>query len=95
MCGMNIQIFICVSFQTVDFTSVDTRSSEREAATFSRMHEITSSYQRSPIYQCMLGKLEQSLQRVDKPAIPYKSKESPSGAAKLAVLFRSEPQPLQ
>ncbi|KAK5882683.1 hypothetical protein CesoFtcFv8_021243 [Champsocephalus esox] len=45
----------------VDFTSVDTRSSEREAATFSRMHEITSSYQ---------------------------SKESPSGAAKLAVLFR-------
>ncbi|XP_034008039.1 ATP-binding cassette sub-family G member 5 [Trematomus bernacchii] len=72
----------------VDFTSVDTRSSEREAATFSRMHEITSSYQKSPIYQCMLGKLEQSLQRVDKPAIPYKSKESPSGAAKLAVLFR-------
>ncbi|XP_029306159.1 ATP-binding cassette sub-family G member 5 [Cottoperca gobio] len=72
----------------VDFTSVDTRSSEREAATFSRMHEITSTYQRSAIYQGMLGKLEHSLQRTDKPAIPFKSKESPSGAAKLEVLLR-------
>lgn len=72
----------------VDFTSVDTRNSEREAATFSRMHEITSSYQRSAIYQSMLGKTEQSLQRADKPAIPFKSKESPNGAVKLEVLLR-------
>lgn len=72
----------------VDFTSVDTHSSEREAATFSRMHDITSSYQNSAIYQSMLGKMEQSLQRTDKPAIPFKSKESPSGAAKLKVLLR-------
>ncbi|XP_034464763.1 ATP-binding cassette sub-family G member 5 [Hippoglossus hippoglossus] len=72
----------------VDFTSVDTRSSEREAATFSRMHEITSSYQRSAIYQSMLGKIEQSLQREEKPVIPFKSKESPNGAAKLEVLLR-------
>uniref|UniRef100_A0A8C6KF27 ATP-binding cassette sub-family G member 5 n=1 Tax=Nothobranchius furzeri TaxID=105023 RepID=A0A8C6KF27_NOTFU len=72
----------------VDFTSVDTRSSEREAATFSRMHEITSSYQRSDIYQNMLDLMKQSLQASDKPAIPFKSKESPNGAAKLEVLFR-------
>uniref|UniRef100_A0A671YEE5 ATP-binding cassette sub-family G member 5 n=1 Tax=Sparus aurata TaxID=8175 RepID=A0A671YEE5_SPAAU len=72
----------------VDFTSVDTHNSEREAATFNRMHEITSSYQRSTIYQSMLGKMEQSLQKSDKPAIPFKSKESPSGAAKLEVLLR-------
>ncbi|XP_020505898.2 ATP-binding cassette sub-family G member 5 [Labrus bergylta] len=72
----------------VDFTSVDTRNSEREAATFNRMHEITSSYQKSDIYQGMLKKMEQSLQVVDKPAIPFKSKESPSGAAKLEVLLR-------
>ncbi|CAJ1067092.1 ATP-binding cassette sub-family G member 5 [Xyrichtys novacula] len=72
----------------VDFTSVDTHNSEREAATFNRMHEITSSYQKSDIYQSMLEKTEQSLQQTDKPAIPYKSKESPSGAAKLGVLFR-------
>uniref|UniRef100_A0A8C4IB66 ATP-binding cassette, sub-family G (WHITE), member 5 n=1 Tax=Dicentrarchus labrax TaxID=13489 RepID=A0A8C4IB66_DICLA len=72
----------------LDFTSVDTRSSEREAATFNRMHEITSSYQRSAIYQNMLGKMEQSLQWADKPAIPFKSKESPNGAAKLEVLLR-------
>uniref|UniRef100_A0A3Q0RQX4 ATP-binding cassette sub-family G member 5 n=1 Tax=Amphilophus citrinellus TaxID=61819 RepID=A0A3Q0RQX4_AMPCI len=72
----------------VDFTSVDTRSSEREAATFTRMHEITSAYQRSAIYQSMLEKMEQSLQRSDKPPIPFKSKESPSGAAKLGVLLR-------
>ncbi|MED6242177.1 hypothetical protein ATANTOWER_001232 [Ataeniobius toweri] len=72
----------------VDFTSVDTRCSEREAATFSRMHEITSSYQRSDIYQNMLDKMEQSLQISDKPAIPFKNKESPNGAAKLGFLVR-------
>ncbi|XP_031164792.1 ATP-binding cassette sub-family G member 5 [Sander lucioperca] len=72
----------------VDFTSVDTRSSEREAATFSRMQEITSAYQKSAIYQSMLEKVEESLQRADKPAIPFKSKESPSGATKLEVLLR-------
>ncbi|KAM6997140.1 ATP-binding cassette sub-family G member 5 [Tautogolabrus adspersus] len=72
----------------VDFTSVDTRNGEREAATFNRMHEITSSYQKSDIYQSMLKKMEQSLQMEDKPAIPFKSKESPSGAAKLEVLLR-------
>lgn len=72
----------------VDFTSVDTRNSEREAVTFNRMHEITSSYQKSDIYLSMLGKIEQSLQKSDKPAIPFKSKESPNGAAKLAVLLR-------
>lgn len=72
----------------VDFTSVDTRSSEREAATFNRMHEITSAYQKSSIHQSMLGKTEQSLRRTEKPAIPFKSKESPSGAVKLEVLLR-------
>ncbi|XP_056148263.1 ATP-binding cassette sub-family G member 5 [Lampris incognitus] len=72
----------------VDFTSVDTRNSEREAATFSRMHDITSSYQASAIYQNMLGKMKQSLRRANKPAIPFKSKESPGGAAKLGVLLR-------
>ncbi|KAM4591647.1 ATP-binding cassette sub-family G member 5 [Odontesthes bonariensis] len=72
----------------VDFTSVDTRSSEREAATFSRMHEITTSFQRSVIYQNMLDKMQQSLQQSDKPAIPFKSKESPNCATKLEVLFK-------
>ena len=86
---VNVELFKLFSCQTVDFTSVDTRNSEREAATFNRMHEITSSYQRSTIYQSMLGKMEQSLQKSDKPAIPFKSKESPSGAAKLEVLLRS------
>jgi len=74
---------------TVDLTAVDTRSSEREAATFSRMHDITSSYQGSAIHQSMLGKMQQSLQRSNKAAIPFKSKESPNGVAKIGVLFRS------
>ncbi|XP_030234210.1 ATP-binding cassette sub-family G member 5 [Gadus morhua] len=72
----------------VDFTSVDTRSVEREAATFSRMHNITSSYQGSAIYQSMLGKMEQSLRVSNKAAIPFKSKESPSSLVKMGVLFR-------
>ncbi|XP_053731988.1 ATP-binding cassette sub-family G member 5 [Synchiropus splendidus] len=72
----------------VDFTSVDTHNSEREAATFNRMHEITSSYRKSAIYEGMQQKMQQSLQRADKPDIPFKSKESPSGAAKLEVLVR-------
>lgn len=67
---------------------MDTRNSEREAATFSRMQEITAAYQSSEIYHSMLEKTEQSLQRADKPTIPFKNKESPSGAAKLQVLFR-------
>ncbi|KAG8000239.1 ATP-binding cassette sub-family G member 5 [Nibea albiflora] len=75
-------------FSQFDFTSVDTRSSEREATTYSRMQEIASSYQKSAIYQSMLQKTEQSLQRPDKAAIPFKSKESPNGAAKLEVLLR-------
>ncbi|KAJ3610653.1 hypothetical protein NHX12_022745 [Muraenolepis orangiensis] len=72
----------------VDFTSVDTRTSEREAATFSRMHDITSSYRASDIYQSMLTKMELSLHSSNKVAIPFKSKESPSGLVKLGVLFR-------
>uniref|UniRef100_A0A673WEW5 ATP-binding cassette, sub-family G (WHITE), member 5 n=1 Tax=Salmo trutta TaxID=8032 RepID=A0A673WEW5_SALTR len=72
----------------MDLTSVDTRCSEREATTYSRMHEITSSYQDSEINQSMLRQIEQSCQRTDKPSIPFKSKESPSGLAKLAVLLR-------
>ncbi|CAF97088.1 unnamed protein product, partial [Tetraodon nigroviridis] len=72
----------------VDYTSVDTHSSEREAATFSRMQAIASSYQRSEIYQKMLAETKRSRQRADKPAIPYKNKESPSSAVKLQVLFR-------
>lgn len=67
---------------------MDTHNSEREAATFSRMQAIASSYQRSDIYQNMLAKAKRSRQQADKPAIPFKNKESPSGAAKLQVLFR-------
>lgn len=54
------------------------------------MHEITASYRRSAIYQNMLTEMEQSLQQADKPAIPFKSNDSPSGLAKLGVLIRSE-----
>uniref|UniRef100_A0A672L199 ATP-binding cassette sub-family G member 5 n=1 Tax=Sinocyclocheilus grahami TaxID=75366 RepID=A0A672L199_SINGR len=72
----------------VDLTSVDTRCSEREAATYSRMHDITSAYQNSEIYKSMLGKIEQSCQRADKPMIPFKSKESPNCLSKLNVLLR-------
>ncbi|XP_048858710.1 ATP-binding cassette sub-family G member 5 isoform X1 [Brienomyrus brachyistius] len=72
----------------VDLTSVDTRCSEREASTYSRMHDIASTYQSSSIYQRMVGCMQQSCQVADKPSIPFKSKQSPSGLAKLAVLFR-------
>lgn len=72
----------------VDLTSVDTRCSEREAATSCRMHEIMSSYQSSEIYQSMLEKTEQVCHMHDKPSIPFKSKESPDGMAKLGVLVR-------
>lgn len=77
-----------VGVPTVDYTSVDTRSSERESATFSRMQAIASSYQSSEIYQDMLAKTKLSRLRSSKPAIPFKNKESPSGAVKLHVLFR-------
>ncbi|XP_067241293.1 ATP-binding cassette sub-family G member 5 isoform X2 [Chanodichthys erythropterus] len=72
----------------VDLTSVDTRCSEREAATYSRMHDITSAYQDSEIYKSMLERIEQSCQRPDKPMIPFKNKESPNCLSKLNVLLR-------
>ncbi|XP_067277685.1 ATP-binding cassette sub-family G member 5 isoform X2 [Pseudorasbora parva] len=72
----------------VDLTSVDTRCSEREAATYSRMHGITSAYQNSEIYKRMLGRIEQICQRPDKTMIPFKSKESPNCLSKLNVLLR-------
>lgn len=72
----------------VDLTSVDTRCSEREAATYSRMHDITSAYCSSDIYKNMLERIEQSSQRPDKPMIPFKSKESPNCLSKLNVLLR-------
>uniref|UniRef100_A0A8C1T9X2 ATP-binding cassette, sub-family G (WHITE), member 5 n=1 Tax=Cyprinus carpio TaxID=7962 RepID=A0A8C1T9X2_CYPCA len=53
-----------------------------------RMHDITSAYQNSEVYKSMLGRIEQSCQRADKPMIPFKSKESPSCMSKLNVLLR-------
>lgn len=86
----NIAAFIECSFfyLAVDLTSVDTRCSEREAATYSRMHDVTSAYQNSEIYKSILGRIEQSCQRADKPMIPFKSKESPNCLSKLNVLLR-------
>nr|XP_006638853.1 PREDICTED: ATP-binding cassette sub-family G member 5 isoform X1 [Lepisosteus oculatus]XP_015218807.1 PREDICTED: ATP-binding cassette sub-family G member 5 isoform X1 [Lepisosteus oculatus] len=72
----------------VDLTSVDTRSKEREVATYNRMHVITSAYQSSEVYQRMLGRIEESCQVHDKTPIPFKSKESPSSFFKLWVLLR-------
>ncbi|XP_026867371.2 ATP-binding cassette sub-family G member 5 [Electrophorus electricus] len=72
----------------VDLTSVDTRCSEREAATYRRMHDITSAYQSSAIYQSMVDRIEKSCQHPDKPVIPFKSKESPNCISKLGVLVR-------
>lgn len=72
----------------MDYTSVDTRSSDREAATFGRMRALASSYQASQIYQTMLAKTKQSRRRAHKPAIPFKNREPPGGAAKLRVLLR-------
>ncbi|KAG7462647.1 hypothetical protein MATL_G00186980 [Megalops atlanticus] len=72
----------------VDLTSVDTRCSEREAATYERMHDIASAYRDSDIYRRMIDRIQQSCQLPDKPCIPFKSKESPSGMTKLGVLLR-------
>ncbi|XP_061084088.1 ATP-binding cassette sub-family G member 5 [Conger conger] len=72
----------------VDLTSVDTRCSEREAETFSRMQDIASAYRQSGIHRCMLDNVGRACQLTDKPPVPFKSKESPSGLSKLGVLLR-------
>ncbi|XP_062852056.1 ATP-binding cassette sub-family G member 5 isoform X2 [Trichomycterus rosablanca] len=72
----------------VDLTSVDTRSSEREAVTYRRMHDITSAFQNSEIYQKITFRIRQSCNRLNKPMIPFKSKESPNCMSKLGVLVR-------
>ncbi|XP_072533838.1 ATP-binding cassette sub-family G member 5 [Salminus brasiliensis] len=72
----------------VDLTSVDTRCSERETATYRRMHDITSAYQSSEIHQEMMWKIREFCQRPNKPMIPFKSNESPNCLSKLGVLLR-------
>uniref|UniRef100_A0A8C1T9R4 ATP-binding cassette, sub-family G (WHITE), member 5 n=1 Tax=Cyprinus carpio TaxID=7962 RepID=A0A8C1T9R4_CYPCA len=75
------------TFATSACTSASENLSAREG-THLRMHDITSAYQNSEVYKSMLGRIEQSCQRADKPMIPFKSKESPSCMSKLNVLLR-------
>ncbi|XP_051936578.1 ATP-binding cassette sub-family G member 5 isoform X2 [Hippocampus zosterae] len=72
----------------VDLTSVDTRSGEREAATFGRMRDVARAFRKSAVFERTLARTRRSLLARPKAAVPFKSKESPAGAAKLAVLLR-------
>ncbi|XP_039594120.1 ATP-binding cassette sub-family G member 5 isoform X2 [Polypterus senegalus] len=73
---------------TVDLTSVDTRSTEREVETFDRVKAIRCAYEESDIYQRMLDNIEGARQQRERHPVPFKSKESPSDLCKLLVLLR-------
>lgn len=72
----------------VDLTSVDTRSKERELATYSRVQVIVSAYKNSEIFSKVLAAIEQTKGMKELPPIPFKNKDSPSGFYKLWILLR-------
>ncbi|XP_067421163.1 ATP-binding cassette sub-family G member 5 isoform X1 [Emydura macquarii macquarii] len=72
----------------VDLTSVDTRSKERELETYRRVHIIASAYKNSEIFCKTLEAIERTKYMKDLPAIPFKSKDSPSAVSKLWILLR-------
>ncbi|EMP42590.1 ATP-binding cassette sub-family G member 5 [Chelonia mydas] len=73
----------------VDLTSVDTQSKERELETYRRVHIITSAYKNSEIFHKTLEAIERTKRMKDLPAIPFKSKDSPSAVSKLWILLRT------
>ncbi|KFO87757.1 ATP-binding cassette sub-family G member 5, partial [Buceros rhinoceros silvestris] len=72
----------------VDLTSVDTRSKERELATYSRVQVIVSAYKNSEIFSKVLAAIERTKGMKELPPIPFKNKDSPSGSYKLWILLR-------
>uniref|UniRef100_K7FTM4 ATP binding cassette subfamily G member 5 n=1 Tax=Pelodiscus sinensis TaxID=13735 RepID=K7FTM4_PELSI len=72
----------------VDLTSVDTQNKERELETYRRVNIITSAYKNSEIFRKTLETIEGAKRRKDLPAIPFKSKDSPSAVSKLWILLR-------
>nr|XP_005296189.1 ATP-binding cassette sub-family G member 5 [Chrysemys picta bellii] len=72
----------------VDLTSVDTQSKERELETYRRVHIITSAYKNSEIFRKTLEVIERTKRMKDLPAIPFKSKDSPSAVSKLWILLQ-------
>ncbi|XP_060686872.1 ATP-binding cassette sub-family G member 5 [Hemiscyllium ocellatum] len=72
----------------VDLTSVDTRSKEREIETYSRVQEISFSYQKSKIFNNVLENIEAAKREKESSSIPFKSRASPNTAAKLWILIR-------
>uniref|UniRef100_A0A8C8RL22 ATP binding cassette subfamily G member 5 n=1 Tax=Pelusios castaneus TaxID=367368 RepID=A0A8C8RL22_9SAUR len=72
----------------VDLTSVDTRNKERELETYRRVHVIASAYKNSEIFCKTLEAIERTKCMKDQPAIPFKSKDSPSAVSKLWILLR-------
>ncbi|XP_072121065.1 ATP-binding cassette sub-family G member 5 [Mobula birostris] len=72
----------------VDLTSVDTRSKEREIETYSRVQEISTSYQNSRIFNDTLQLIDAAKKTKQLTSIPFKNTASPSVLFKLWILIR-------
>ncbi|XP_055495593.1 ATP-binding cassette sub-family G member 5 [Leucoraja erinacea] len=72
----------------VDLTSVDTRSKEREIETYSRVQEISLSYQNSRIFNNALVNINAAKKEKQSASIPFKNTVSPNTFFKLWILIR-------
>ncbi|XP_059841696.1 ATP-binding cassette sub-family G member 5 isoform X1 [Hypanus sabinus] len=72
----------------VDLTSVDTRSKEREIETYSRVQEISTSYQNSRIFNDALQLIDAAKKTKQLTSIRFKNTASPSILFKLWILIR-------
>ncbi|XP_059841698.1 ATP-binding cassette sub-family G member 5 isoform X3 [Hypanus sabinus] len=72
----------------MDLTSVDTRSKEREIETYSRVQEISTSYQNSRIFNDALQLIDAAKKTKQLTSIRFKNTASPSILFKLWILIR-------
>lgn len=73
---------------SVDLTSVDTQSREREIETYKRVQMLESAFKKSAICHKILENIERTKHLKTLPMIPFKTKDPPGMFCKLGVLLR-------
>lgn len=73
---------------SVDLTSVDTQSKEREIETYKRVQMIEFAYKESAMYHKTMEAIERTKHLKTLPKIPFKTRDSPGALSKLCVLLR-------
>lgn len=85
---LKARVFLCGKKISVDLTSVDTQSKEREIETYRRVQMIKVAYRESAMYHKTMEAIERTKHLKTLPKIPFKTRDSPGALSKLCVLLR-------